>query len=92
MFEKKTSYVSMESLSKRCPIYIEVYLTKKCRSSILDNSFLLFWKKNGLVALLVSLARAAIAACQKSDCSIQSREEVLMLARHTHDLCRAMKK
>ena len=47
-------------------------------------------KKSGLVALLehqlsVSPARAAIAACQ-SACSIQSREVVLMLARHTHDL------
>ena len=35
--------------------------------------------------LLVSPARAAIAASQ-SDCSIQSREVVLMLARHTHYL------
>ena len=40
-----------------------------------------FWK----TAVLVSPARAAIAASQ-SDCSIQSREVVLMLVRHTHYL------
>ena len=45
---------------------------------------------------IVSPVRTAIAVSQ-SDCSIQSREVVLMLARHTHDLfqvgrARAMEK